>query len=450
LRRKYISQLFKKIGIKLAASSLRGLVVLKNGLVWFYLRLLQNSLRKFGGFLIDWLLLPSYKGYLFCKRQLQKIYHPTGNIFWDILTHRYTIHGIIILLGLLIVTNNIQARVAGFRDENYGRGTILYALVGDEELNLIEETATSITSQPSTYLGYQSNTNPISSSLEEGEKAETSPLTQGGAALVKPEISAMAEGETRGLFAEETYIVQEGDTVASIADRFGVSIYTILWENNLTERSYIRPGDKLVILPATGVKHKVKRGETLAGISKQYGVDQEQIIAYNDLMDEEGIQIGQELFIPGGKKIPMATPANRSTIRSYVGSPPPSAVASTAKLQWPTSGRRITQYYRWRHSGLDIDGDYSSPIYAAEAGMVVKAKASGYNGGYGKMVIIDHGNGLQTLYGHLNQLFVSLGDSVSRGQTIGMMGTTGRSTGTHLHFEVRVNGARLNPLSYIR
>jgi murein DD-endopeptidase MepM/ murein hydrolase activator NlpD len=118
----------------------------------------------------------------------------------------------------------------------------------------------------------------------------------------------------------------------------------------------------------------------------------------------------------------------------------------TAKLLWPTSGHVITQYYGWKHTGVDIDGDYSSPLYAAADGTVQKA---GWNsGGYGLMILIDHPNGMTTRYGHASKLFVKAGDSVKKGQVIAMMGTTGRSTGTHLHFEVYVNGKRTNPLAY--
>ena len=119
-----------------------------------------------------------------------------------------------------------------------------------------------------------------------------------------------------------------------------------------------------------------------------------------------------------------------------------------ARLFWPTIGKGITQYYGWRHTGVDIDGDYASPIYASADGVVEKA---GWNsGGYGLMILIGHPSGIKTRYGHASKLFVKVGDSVTRGQVIAMVGTTGRSTGTHLHFEIYVNDARTNPLRYIR
>jgi murein DD-endopeptidase MepM/ murein hydrolase activator NlpD len=124
------------------------------------------------------------------------------------------------------------------------------------------------------------------------------------------------------------------------------------------------------------------------------------------------------------------------------------AATSKVKLLWPTTQHSITQYYGWKHTGVDLDGDYTDAIYAAEDGTVVEA---GWNsGGYGLQVVIDHGNGFKTRYGHSSKLFVKVGDKVTRGETIAMVGTTGRSTGTHLHFEVYLNGKRTNPLAYIR
>lgn len=454
-----ISYWIKKIAVSFTANLLKTLLWLGGRLAVFSRRHLRRPLVGAGGFFVTFSLLPTYRVYLFLKRHLGKIYQPTGNKFWDIVTHRYIVHGVIILFGLLIVGNNIQARVSGFRNEDYGKKTMLYALVGGEETALIEESGQDIMAEPTAdYLSEIGGVRSGASGLITNEPAEapmvdSGILTQGGGALVKPDLSGMEEaGGARQV--EEVYVVQPGETISSIAGKFGVSVYTILWENNLTERSYIRPGDKLVILPANGIKHKVARGEALDKIAAKYKIDKQIIVDYNDLIDESGLKIGQTLFIPGGKKLPTVVvpkaPSGSRAVQSYVGAVPGSAALSDTKLQWPTSVRKITQYFGWRHTGVDIADRNSPPVYAAEAGTVVRAQASGWNGGYGNNIIIDHGNGLQTLYGHMKTLFVSAGDKVSRGQTIGIMGNTGRSTGPHLHFEVRSNGARLNPLSYIR
>lgn len=127
--------------------------------------------------------------------------------------------------------------------------------------------------------------------------------------------------------------------------------------------------------------------------------------------------------------------------------PPPSRVQSSSRFLWPTPSKKINQYFGWRHTGLDIDGNYSSPIYAADSGRVERSDSAA--SGYGLHIVLNHGGGVETLYGHLSKSFVRVGDSVQRGQTIGMMGCTGWCTGPHVHFEVIIGSRKVNPLSYL-
>jgi murein DD-endopeptidase MepM/ murein hydrolase activator NlpD len=166
----------------------------------------------------------------------------------------------------------------------------------------------------------------------------------------------------------------------------------------------------------------------------------------------EALQPGQEIIIPGGEPpAPPAPPPSRSGFFGQIfvrgENAPPSAVASGARFQWPTVGRRINQYYRGRwHTGVDIDGEYSTPIYAAASGTVSFASAD--RSGYGLHIIVSHGNGLTTLYAHASKVFVRSGQSIRQGQTIAMQGCTGRCSGVHLHFEIRRGGVPVNPLGY--
>ena len=262
--------------------------------------------------------------------------------------------------------------------------------------------------------------------------------------LYKPHLLTV-ESSTRVRTATEEYVVQPGDTVSTIAVRFRVSINTILWENGLRSYSLIRPGDKLKILPTSGIRHTVKKNETLGKIANKYDVESEEILKTNQLAMDSTLQIGQKLIIPGGKK----TYASPSTVVSRLANivAPPSAKLSGAKLQWPTTDTRITQYYHWRHSGLDIAGTLKSPIYAAESGVV---ESVGWGSGYGYQILVKHDNGMKTRYAHLSKFHVKKGQRVARGETIGMVGSTGRSTGPHLHLEVYDGGYRRNPLSYLR
>ena len=198
------------------------------------------------------------------------------------------------------------------------------------------------------------------------------------------------------------------------------------------------------ILPVSGISHKVKKGDTLKSIANGYKADINKIIDFNKLASSQDIQVNQVVIVPEGVKKTVA-PAQSHSLSDIFALP---AAVSSSKLQWPTNSYRITQYYSWRHSGLDIGNNTGQPIYAAETG---KVEASGWNsGGYGYYIIINHGGGLKTLYGHLSKILVKNGQNLSRGSVIGAIGSTGRSTGPHLHFEIRVNGIRVNPLGYIR
>jgi murein DD-endopeptidase MepM/ murein hydrolase activator NlpD len=248
----------------------------------------------------------------------------------------------------------------------------------------------------------------------------------------------------------ETHVVEKGDTISTIAQNFGISVSTILWENNLNAYSVIRPGDKLKILPFNGVKHQIASGENLGYIANKYDVDIEKITSSNNITANSTLKLGQVLMIPDGKKVYVAAAKTKvrayDAIKSIVKAPNAKPVVGN-KMQWPTVGHRITQYYNWRHHGLDIANKTGTPLYAADSGTV---EVSGWGRGYGYQVLIDHGGGKKTRYAHASKLFVEKGDTVAKGETIAAMGSTGWSTGPHIHFEVIINGTKYNPLNYIK
>lgn len=248
------------------------------------------------------------------------------------------------------------------------------------------------------------------------------------------------------------YTVQAGDTISTIARRFGLSVNTILWANNISSFSLIRPGDSLTILPTNGIMYTVKSGDTVSKIAAKYGIEADKIQSANNISN--GLKAGQKLLLPGAKKISEQSTITRPTTQSGLSVisnliKSPTVKAGTGKMVWPTVGYRITQYFSWRHNGVDIGNKIGTPIYAAEAG-VVEISQSGWNGGYGNTIVINHGGGYKTRYGHASKLFVKVGDTVEKGENIAAMGSTGRSTGSHLHFEVLINGIRYNPLNYIK
>lgn len=247
------------------------------------------------------------------------------------------------------------------------------------------------------------------------------------------------------------YTVVEGDTLFSIGNRFKISADAIRYVNNLADADSIRIGQELVIPPISGIIHKVKAGDSLASIAKLYDVSSQAIADFNYLTDISALSVGSELVIPDAK-IPQQVNLATGTQSQITPNEPAAFAPGTKKgwCIWPTTARIITQYYYWYHTGLDIATPWFSampPIYSCAAGRVVRA---GWDPtGYGIMVLIDHGNGYQTLYAHLSKLNVSVGQNVRQGTVIGSMGNTGRSTGPHLHFEVRRGSARQNPLNHV-
>lgn len=247
------------------------------------------------------------------------------------------------------------------------------------------------------------------------------------------------------------YRVVEADTVSSIAQKFGVSIDTIVWENGLKSVDAIKPKQILRILPETGINHTVKRGETVYSIAKYYAVDTQNIIDYpfNTFANDEtfALTAGQTILVPGGIK-PRETIIDTKLYATKTVAPIPGVVGE-GNFMWPTGGV-ITQKFYWYHPAVDIANPTNPPVVAAQGGSVIIA---GWNaGGYGNYVVIDHGNGYQTLYGHMvtGSILVKAGDRVKQGQRIGTMGSTGRSTGTHLHFEVKKGDTKLNPLTVLK
>lgn len=243
------------------------------------------------------------------------------------------------------------------------------------------------------------------------------------------------------------YAVQEGDTISTIAQKFGVSESTVLWQNNLTKTSKIKIGQTLGILPVTGISHKVQKGDTVYSIAKKYDSDAQAIadFPFNTFVNDETFElaIGQTIIVPEG-----VMPQNTGTsprIRQLT--PDAGTVVASGTFSWPAGGT-ITQNFAWYHQGLDIANRAAPDVLAADSGRVIYA---GWDGsGYGNKVMIDHGNGYRTLYAHLSRIYVVNGQSVARGSAVGKMGSTGRSTGTHLHFEIYGGAGRINPLNALR
>jgi murein DD-endopeptidase MepM/ murein hydrolase activator NlpD len=260
-----------------------------------------------------------------------------------------------------------------------------------------------------------------------------------------------------------TYRVQAGDTLTGIANRFDVSMMTIWWANKLAAKDDLKVGQQLVIPPTDGLVVTVAPGDTLASIAAKTGGDPIEIRTYNELPDET-VVVGQMLMIPDVRGAAIATPTPKPTAKpatnrsgssrtsSGGGSTRGPSTYTGGAFAWPLPGHRITQYYHYGHYGLDIQGSYGDRVRVAARGTVIYAGWRNNGGGY--VVWVSHGSGLYTTYNHLSAVLVRRGASVSKGQVVGRVGSSGWATGAHLHFEVWRGGApggtdrRVNPLRY--
>jgi len=395
------------------------------------------------------MLTPLYRIYLIIKKWLTAIFAPAKNKIIYPLLSKSTIHFVLAVIAVAAITNNFIIKET--KAEEFGQKTILSTMItGIQDIEIVETALTENIKTTDYYqrLGVLTADEAARADLAKKESRNDKIITTASsAALVKPALASTTIGE-RPRDQVIYYTVEGGDTVSTIAEKFNVSTNTLLWENKLGPRDYIKPGDTLTILPQSGVSHQVKSGDTIDKIAKKYSVTTSDILEYNQLADASAIETDQVLIIPDGSMPAPPAPKPQSYSSGYTlfNVPPPSSSTSGTKLLWPTTSRKISQYYKWRHLAIDIAGDYSSPTYAADDGRV---EAVGWGRGYGNRIIINHGNGIKTLYAHHSKMFVKIGDSVSRGQTIGMIGCTGWCTGPHVHFEVIVNGSKVNPLNYL-
>ncbi|MBG0770127.1 MAG: peptidoglycan DD-metalloendopeptidase family protein [Anaerolineaceae bacterium] len=268
------------------------------------------------------------------------------------------------------------------------------------------------------------------------------------------------------------YTVEAGDSIFSIAEKFNLKPETILWGNRYSlgdNPHYIVPGQVLNILPVDGVYHMWSAGEGLNGVASVYGVTPEDIINWpgNDLdpdtigdYADPNIAPDTMLVIPGGTgtytdwstpRITRSEPATAKYLGPGACTSAYDGIVGTGTFVWPTTEHYLSGYDytpETNHFGIDIAGNMGNPIYASDSGVVTYAGWNDY--GYGEMIVIDHGSGWQTLYAHLSQVNVSCGQEVNQGDTIGLMGSTGQSTGPHLHFEMRNDDyGRVNPWDFL-
>jgi murein DD-endopeptidase MepM/ murein hydrolase activator NlpD len=367
-----------------------------------------------------------------------------------LISNRYTVHAMMTLIVIGVVAVNMSAR--DVRAEDFGQQSLLYQMVATDGLYTLE---TVEAGTPLVTLGQSTSYTGIA--LDSRRHIDLNYLDE---PYVTPVVGETPGEEVpeRTIVAERTdsttHTVESGDTLGQIAETYGLNLSTILWANDLTYTSTLNLGQEITIPPKDGVSYTVESGDTLSSIASDYSITTADIMSENGLTSANRLSIGDELFLPNAEPpSPASTTRTTASITTLFTPPEPTSTAPSTSAPsadgwvWPTDWRVITQYYGWRHTGIDVDGHYETNSYAARGGVVVY---SGWRNGYGITVEIDHGDGFMTRYAHHAQNYVSVGDVVYAGQAIAQTGTTGFSTGTHLHFEIIKGGRFLNPLDYVR
>lgn len=237
------------------------------------------------------------------------------------------------------------------------------------------------------------------------------------------------------------YEIKKGDTLWDISRKYQTDLNTLIVMNNLTQGSILSVGQTLEIPYNRARVHTIAKGETMWDISQKYETNVARIINANPGKSPNQLKIGDKLNIPDS--------TNSRPVLAY-NAPSRSSSSMASQFIWPIVGA-ITSKYGWRstgfHHGLDIAGDLGDSIKASAAGTVIFAD---YKPVYGKTIIIEHSNGHETLYAHMQSIKVNPGTKVAKGQVIGSIGVTGRTTGPHLHFEVKKGSENIDPLEYLR
>ena len=446
------------------------LIFLKRLTAAFFIRLIFKPSRFVLRLFFYKIIVKIYGAYL---SAIKKLGWPgfKKSFFLFLLSHKLT-HVAVFTLAVVLIFINLTTRAhANSTAETAGK-TILAGIIesefeNPEEEQLIEEffdQEASISPTQQSYLenlsGLQSqptvNTGPIDEYAESkniSDEDEMSGLFFDGSALIKSDTASVNAKRVRKEIIY--YTVASGDTVSTMAREYGISVNTILWENNLSAYSMLRPGNKITILPISGVRHEVARGDNLEKIAAKYNIGKDDIINANENINFVSLALGEKIIIPGGKKYSYTRYEPRSVsgfkaltdLADLIKKPRDAKPTTGNKMAWPTVGYRITQYYSWRHHALDIANKIGTPLYAADAGVI---EVIGWGRGYGNQIVINHGGGKKTRYGHLSKFYTQKGQSVNKGEVIGAMGSTGWSTGPHLHFEIIIDGIKYNPLNYIK
>ncbi len=292
--------------------------------------------------------------------------------------------------------------------------------------------------------GQNSQTTPVLeakiSLIGSEEKKEEAPLKINEDNVLVPEMGTLGTTldveDYTGEDKISVYITKSGDTLSKIAEMYNVSVNTIVWANeSLDPKKSLKEGTSILIMPISGVSHTIRKGDTLNAIAKKYGADAVEIARFNGVTDET-LVVGESIMVPDGEIAPSKTVAT-TTPKKIISIKIPGLTGRNSYYRRPVNCP-LTQGIH-NYNGVDLGCSIGTPVVAAAAGTVISVR-TGWGGGYGNHIILSHPNGTQTLYAHLSKISVSVGQQISDGEVIGNTGNSGRSTGPHLHFEIRNSG----------
>lgn len=459
-----MSTRLKQLGISLTIWLLRLIKALVQSL-WVILMLLLNPFWIIAKVLFRPIVLFGYRQYL---RVIARLKHSAfmQNKVLFLFGNKYFIHVLVATLTLFVTSANLLQAQSGYRTE-FGTDSGLYKIVSQNselgttvtlvEHGLPKPKRHSYVNTAGVMVANIPNVNPAAKPPQTvGDQLR---LAEGNSALVSSNILNTDVGIRSGI---TEYKIRDGDTISEIADRFGITVQTILLSNNLTSSSYIKPGNTLKILPISGISYVIASGDTLDKIIEKYKGNLDETVQINDIGEDHTIAVGKEIVIAGGTPPPPPPPPTTSYIASVgssrysssavganIGSNLPNYITA-GQFNYPVGCRGAMTTY-WGHAGRgrDLPCPSGTPVYAATEG-TANISYTGYGHGYGNAIDLYGPNGVMTRYGHMSAFAINSGQYVSRGQVIGYVGSTGWSTGPHLHFEIHINGVTYDPINYLR
>ncbi len=415
--------------------------------------------------IVNPIILWVYQWYVTIYTKLKRSTFVQNKILF-IFGHKYFIHVTVIIIAVFVTATNLKAKE--FNPEDFGKHSALYQIVqnNSEEItteNIIEQglprrtVSNRYIDASGTVVLDSTNINPNAKVGDVLVEHSTSIITD-NATIVSNAVLQTKNGIRSDILQ---YTVKEGESIGTIATRFGIKTSTILWANGLSDNSIINPGNTIKIPPVDGYTYQIAAGDTLQKIVAKYGGDLEATMRLNDINDNQTVAVGTQIVIIGGTPPAPPTPIKNSYLanssnnsntgsNTYVNRNVPSKVTG-GTFNWPVACHSAMTTY-WGHAGRgrDISCGIGQPIYAATDGVAKISFTGSWGHGYGNAIDINGPNGVMTRYAHMSAFNINNGQRVSRGDVIGFVGMTGKTSGPHLHFEIHMNGVAYDPINYLR